>query len=121
MSEELSSGPSQRQLRVGETIKRALSDILRTKIHEQFLDNSSVIISEVRMTPDLRLAFIYVFFLFNEKVDKKVFLDNLESIAPKVRNILAKQVKLRYLPELKFVLDTSFDEASKINQILSKR
>jgi ribosome-binding factor A len=120
MSQEL-NGPSQRQLRVGETIKRALSETFRTKIYEQFLDDSSIIISEVRMTPDLRFAYVYVFFLFNENIDKKVFLENLNAIIPKVKNILAKQVKLRYLPELKFVLDNSFDEASKINQILSKR
>ncbi len=119
MSEDL-GGPSQRQLRVGETIKRALSDILKTKIHEQFLDKSSVIISEVRMTPDLRLAYVYVFSLFNESLDKKVFLSNLTGITPKIRNILAKQVKLRYLPELRFILDLSFEEASKINKILNK-
>jgi len=114
-------GPSQRQLRVGETIKRAVSEILTTKIYEPFLDQTSVIVSEVRMTPDLKLASIYIFFLFNEKVDKDSFMRNMNDIAHKVKFFLAKKIKLRYMPEIRFVLDSSFEEASKINKILNKK
>ena len=83
-----SESPSNRQLKVGEAIKRAVSEILSNKIHEPFLDKTSVIVSEVRMTPDLRLANIYVFFLFDETVDKKLFLQNLTAITPRLKNFL---------------------------------
>lgn len=109
---------SNRQLKVGETIKRSLSEIINNKIHEPFLDNTSVIISEVKMTPNLRLANVYIYFLFDENITKEVFLENMVSIIPKLKGLLAKSIKLRYMPDIKFILDESFNEASKIENLL---
>jgi ribosome-binding factor A len=109
---------SNRQLKVGETIKRALSEIINNKVYEPFLDKTSVIISEVKMTPDLRLANVYIYFLFDESITEKVFLENMLSIVPKLKGLLAKKVKLRYMPDIKFILDESFNQASKIENLL---
>ena len=109
---------SNRQLKVGETIKRSLSEIISNKINEPFLEGVSVIISEVRMTPDLRLANIYVFFLMNEKMDKKLFLDFMTALSPKLKGMLAQKVKLRYMPNIRFILDESFENATHIQNIL---
>ena len=70
------------------------------------------------MTPDLRLANIYVFFLFNESIDKDKFLENMVNLTPRLKGILAQKVKLRYMPNLKFILDESFENASNINNAL---
>ncbi|MCH9753457.1 MAG: 30S ribosome-binding factor RbfA [Alphaproteobacteria bacterium] len=109
---------SNRQLKVGETIKRSLSEIITNKIYETFLDGKSVIISEVKMTPDLRLANVYIYFLFDETIVEDVFLESMQSIVPKLKGLLAKKVKLRYMPDIKFILDESFNEASKIDKLL---
>jgi ribosome-binding factor A len=110
--------PSNRQLKVGETIKRALSEIFSNQIHEPSIEGISVIISEVRMTPDLRLANIYIFFLFNESIDKDNFLRNMVELTPRLKGMLVKKITLRYMPELKFILDDSFENASNINNAL---
>ena len=114
------SAPSNRQLKVGETLKRALSDILTNKVYEPFLEGISVIISEVKMTPDLKLANVYVYFLFNDEIDKDTFLENMFDLVPKLRGLLAKKVNLRYMPDIKFVLDETFNEVSKIEKLLKE-
>lgn len=111
---------SNRQLKVGEAIKRALSEIISHKVHEPFLEQISVIVSEVRMTPDLKLANVYIFFLFNEKMNKNLFLESMTSLIPKFKFFLAKEVNLRYMPNLKFILDESFDNAAHIESLLKE-
>jgi len=109
---------SNRQLKVGETIKRSLIEIVRDDLHELFLEKTSIIISEVRMTPDLKLAKVFLLPMIGSDLSSEALLISMNKIAFKVRNLLANRIRLRYLPEIKFILDDSFDRASKIESLL---
>ena len=111
---------SNRQLKVGETIKRALSDVIRHDIHDPRLEKISIIISEVRMTPDLKLANVYLLPMIGTEMDNKAFMLSIKDLTHQIRYALAKRVKLRYMPEIKFILDSSFEQASKLDNLLKK-
>lgn len=111
-----SSGPSQRQLRVGETLRHALSEILmRQDFFEPALANVSVTISEILVSPDLRNARVYTMPLGGINVD--VILPALNRLAPVIQSLVAKKVHLRRTPRLRFFLDNSFENAAKMNQL----
>jgi len=110
------SGPSQRQLRVGETLRHALSEILmRQDFFEPDLANVSVTISEILVSPDLRNARVYTMPLGGVNVD--VVLPALNRLAPAIQSLVAKKVHLRRTPRLRFLLDDSFENAAKMNQL----
>ena len=105
--------PSQRQLRVGEELRHALAWILeRGEIRDPGLGGAAVTVTEVRVGPDLRNATAYVIPLGGNNVTEVV--DALNRAAPFVRRQLGKAVKLRHLPNLNFVADTTFDEAGQV-------
>ena len=110
------SGPSQRQLRVGETLRHILSEIL---IREDFFDpdlaNVSITISEISVSPDLSNARVYTMPLGGVNVD--VVLPALNRLAPVIQSLVAKKVHLRRTPRLRFLLDDSFDTASRMNKL----
>ena len=111
-----SSGPSQRQLRVGETLRHVLSEILmRQDFFEPDLANVSVTISEIFVSPDLRNARVYTMPLGGINVD--VVLPALNRLAPVIQSLVAKKVHLRRTPRLRFFLDNSFENAAKMNQL----
>ena len=111
-----SSGPSQRQLRVGETLRHVLSEILmRQDFFEPDLANVSVTISEIFVSPDLRNARVYTMPLGGIHVD--VVLPALNRLAPVIQSLVAKKVHLRRTPRLRFFLDNSFENAAKMNQL----
>ena len=111
------SPPSQRQLRVGELIRHALSEMLtRGEIHDEVLTSHVVTIPEVRMSPDLRLATIYVVPLGGKDVEP--VLAALERHKRFVRGQIARAVNLKFAPDLRFVRDESFEEASRIERLL---
>ena len=111
-----SSGPSQRQLRVGETLRHALSEILmRQDFFEPDLANVSVTISEILVSPDLRNARVYTMPLGGINVD--VILPALNRLAPVIQSLVAKKVHLRRTPRLRFFLNNSFENAAKMNQL----
>lgn len=102
------TGPSQRQLRVGEVLRRELAEILgRGAIHDPELDGVSITVGEVRTSPDLRQAWIYVLPLGGQDADRIVTA--LSENAKEIRRMLTKNVSLKYSPELKFIADESFD------------
>ena len=112
-----SSGPSQRQLRVGETLRHVLSEILmRQDFFDPDLANVSVTISEILVSPDLRNARVYTMPLGGINVD--VILPALNRLAPVIQSLVAKKVHLRRIPRLRFFLDNSFENAAKMNQLL---
>ena len=113
-----SAGPSQRQLRVGEDLRHHLSAILaRQETHIPELDQVSITISEVSVSPDLANARIYFMTLGGVDIDK--VLPVLNQAAPLLRHHLASKVHLRRLPVLKFFADESYDKADRITRLFS--
>jgi ribosome-binding factor A len=111
------SGPSQRQLRVGELIRHALAEMLmRGEIHDDVLASHVVTISEVRMTADLRLASIYVMPLGGK--DVKPVLAALERAKKHIRAEVAHAVNLKFAPDVRFLADETFDEVLRIDEVL---
>ena len=112
-----SSRQSQRQLRVGETLRHVLSEILmRQDFFDPDLANVAVTISEILGSPDLRNARVYTMPLGGINVD--VILPALNRLAPVIQSLVAKKVHLRRIPRLRFFLDNSFENAAKMNQLL---
>ncbi len=109
---------SQRQLKVGELIRHALAEIFtRGEIVDEVLSRYSLTVPEVRMTPDLKLATIYVMPLGGAGADEVVA--HLEQHKRFVRGELARRVKLKFMPELRFRIDTSFESSRRIDELLA--
>jgi ribosome-binding factor A len=113
------NGPSQRQLRVGEMLRRAISDVLlRGDIHDADLAHVSITVGEVRSTPDLRLALVYVSPLGGQNAD--LVIEALNRNKYEVRRAVNKMVSLKYSPDLKFVLDRTFDQLDETRRLLNQ-
>ena len=110
-------GPSQRQLRAGELIRHALAEILaRGEVHDPVIEKHTITVPEVRLTPDLRLATIYVMPLGGR--DTGEVLDALERNKRFLRGELAHRINMKFAPEIRFRLDERFDEAERIDKLL---
>jgi ribosome-binding factor A len=113
-----STGPSQRQLRVGELIRHALAEVFtRGEIHDAVLSQEALTVSEVRMAPDLRLATIFVLPLGGKDVTQ--ILAALEANRRYLRGEVARAVNLKFAPEVRFRADESFDQARRIDRLLA--
>ena len=111
------TGPSQRQLRVGELVRHALAEMLsRGDIHDDVLASHVVTVSEVRMSPDLRLATIYIMPLGGK--DLAPVLEALERNRKFIRGEVARAVNLKFASEIRFMADETFDEVRQIDEIL---
>jgi ribosome-binding factor A len=111
-------GPSQRQLRVGELLRRRLSEVLsRGEIHDPELNALSITVGEVRATPDLRVATAWVLPLGGHDADRA--LDVLKRNTAELRRAVSKGLNLKYSPELRFVLDETFDKMDETRRLLS--
>ena len=111
------AGPSQRQLRAGEVIRHAIAEILsRGEVHDPVLQGHMITVPEVRMTPDLRLATIYVMPLGGQ--DKQPVLDALERNKRYLRGEIARHVDLKFAPEIRFRIDQRFEEVDRIDKLL---
>jgi ribosome-binding factor A len=112
-----SSGGSQRQLRVGELIRHELADMLtRGDIHDPVIQAHLITVPEVRMSPDLRLATIYVMPLGGRDVEEVI--EALDRNKRYVRGEIARRVNLKFAPEIRFRADERFDEAERIEKLL---
>ena len=110
-------GPSQRQLRVGEMLRHALSEILREReIRDPDLAGVSVTVTQVKPSPDMRHATVFVEPLGGKKADTVVAALNRHR--GYLRGEMGRTIALKFTPELRFVEDTSFAEAERINKIL---
>ena len=110
--------PSQRQLKEGELIRHALAQILhRGDISDEVLNRHSLTVPEVRMTPDLKLATAYVMPLGGGEADEVVA--HLEQHKRFLRGELARRVNLKYMPQLRFKVDVSFESSGRIDAILA--
>jgi ribosome-binding factor A len=110
-------GPSQRMLRVGEMVRHKLSELLiRGEIHDDVLASHVVSITEVRISPDLKLATAYVMPLGGK--DTETVLAALEKHKKFIRAEIAHTLDLRYAPDIRFREDETFDEVSRIDELL---
>ena len=119
MKRSRSRAPSQRQLRVGEELRHVLSEIIsRGGLSDPALSDANFTVTEVRLSPDLRNATVFVIPLGGAELDLKV--EALNRAASYFRGQIARVVDLRNNPRLTFAADRSFDEANKINTILNQ-
>jgi ribosome-binding factor A len=110
-------GRSVRLLRVGEQVRHALSDILqRGDVHDETLASHSVSVTEVRMSPDLRHATVFVKPLLG--ADEEQVLKALRTNTAFLQRSVATRVNTKYAAKLKFLADESFDEGSHIDALL---
>ena len=113
------SGPSQRQLRVGELIRRALSEILMQGIiHDPDLNKISVTVSEVSASPDLKIATAYVCPLGGEGGEDLIAL--LAKNKSEIRRSISKKLTLKYTPDLRFHIDETFDRMDETRRLFSQ-
>lgn len=109
---------SVRLLKVGEQVRHVLSDILtRQQVHDQVLTAHSVSVTEVRMSPDLRHATVFVKPLLG--ADEEEVLKALRGNTAFFQREVAQRLKLKYAAKIKFLADESFDEANRIEKLLS--
>ena len=114
---ESSPGGSQRQLRVGELVRHAMSDLLtRGEVHDPVLEGHLITVPEVRMSPDLRLATIYIMPLGGKDIDE--VLEALERNKRYLRGEIARHVNLKFAPDIRFHADERFAEAERIEKLL---
>lgn len=113
-----SSAPSQRQLRVGEQVRHAISQALqRGDVSDDALANTVISVSEVRMSPDLKIATAYVSPL--GAADKDVVVAALNRHARYIRGRITPALRqMKYMPELRFRVDDSFENFNKIDRLL---
>ncbi|RWB59847.1 30S ribosome-binding factor RbfA [Mesorhizobium sp.] len=118
MSRSTISGPSQRMLRVGEQVRHALSETLqRGEIIDPVVENAVVSVSEVRMSPDLKIATAFVSPL--GAGDAGAVVEALNRHAKFIRGRVSGALRqMKYMPEVRFRLDTSFDNFARINELL---
>ncbi len=113
------AGPSQRQLRVGEEIRHVLAELfLRTEFHDPALAKAKLTISEVRMSPDLKHAAVFVTKLGNQDITP--LLPALAKVSPFLRAQIAPRLGLRVTPDLKFMRDEALEQATRINKLLHR-
>jgi ribosome-binding factor A len=114
---EPSEGPSVRVLRVGEQVRHVLSEILaRGDVHDDVLTNHPVSVTEVRMSPDLRHATVFVKPLLGR--DEEAVIKALRTNTAYLQREVAHRIRMKYAAKLKFLPDESFDEASHIDALL---
>ena len=110
--------PSQRQLRVGELIRHKLAQMLaRAEVHDPVLETNVITVSEVSISPDLRKATAYIAPLGGQNA--KQVLTALNRTRKYIRGQIARELTLKYSPEVHFRLDETFDYSDKIGQLLN--
>jgi ribosome-binding factor A len=110
--------PSQRQLRVGEAIRRAMSEALaRGEIHNDDLARLSITVGEVKVSADLRVATAYVLPLGGAGADEA--LKALNRSRGEIRHVIARDVSLKFAPELRFMIDETFDRMDNMRRLFA--
>lgn len=113
------TGPSQRQLRVGELIRRRLSEVFtRAEVHDPELNALSITVGEVRASPDLKVATVFVMPLGGGQVDAA--LAALERNKGELRRAVARALTLKFAPELRFRPDETFERMDATRRILAE-
>ncbi len=112
-------GPSQRQLRVAELIRRRLSAVLgQGEIHDPDLNSMSITVGEVRTSPDLKIATAFVLPLGGRDADAA--LAALKRNKAEVRRAVSRGLSLKFAPEIRFVLDETYDRLDDTRRMFSQ-
>lgn len=112
------TGPTQRQLRVAELIRRRLSEVLnRGDIHDPDLNRLSITVGEVRCAPDLRAATAYVLPLGGDNRDEA--LEVLRRNKSEIRRAVSRGLALKFAPEIRFAIDETFDRLDDTRRLFS--
>jgi ribosome-binding factor A len=112
------TGPSQRQLRVGELIRRTLSEVLaRGEVHDPDLARFFFTVGEVRTSPDLKMATAYVLPLGGER--RAEALDVLRRNRAELRRLVGRELTLKYAPDLRFEIDETYDRIDESRRMFS--
>jgi ribosome-binding factor A len=112
------AGPSQRQLRVGEMIRRTLSEILaKGEVHDPDLNRISITVGEVRASGDLRVATAYILPLGGEGAEEALLA--LRRNKGELRHLVAKAMTLKFAPELRFAVDKTFDQMDETRRLFA--
>jgi ribosome-binding factor A len=112
-------GPSQRQLRVGELIRRTLSDVLNQgDVHDPELNAMSITVGEVRASPDLKIATVYVMPLGGDKREEAI--QALKRNKSELRRAISREMTLKYAPDLRFVIDDTFDRMDESRRLFAQ-
>nr|WP_235031262.1 30S ribosome-binding factor RbfA [Geminicoccus flavidas] len=115
-----SGAPSQRQMRVGEAVRHRLADVfMRHELHDPELQDAHVTVSEVRMSPDLKQATVFVAELGRDRIRPEV-MKALIRACPHLTARLGREMDLKYGPRLRIVPDETFGEASKVETLLAR-
>ena len=121
MAKRTSEGraPSQRQLRVGELIRRRLSELLqRGEIHHPDLGRMSITVGEVRMSPDLRVATAFILPLGGDQ--KELALKAVRESRHEIRREVSKALSIKFAPEIRFEIDDTFDRMDATRAMLAE-
>ena len=110
---------SQRQLRVGEELRHLISNaLLRESFYDQIIENNTITVTEVNVSPDLKNAKVYIMPLGGE--NKLEVLDSLNKSNGRIKKLISSNINLRQIPKLQFKIDETFEYAKKIENILQK-
>ena len=108
---------SQRQLKVGEELRHLISNALhRETFYDVVLENNNITVTEVNVSPDLKNAKVYIMPLGGE--NKIEVLESLNKIKGYIQKLISSEIQLRQIPRLSFVIDTTFEYANKIDNII---
>ena len=119
MSNKLGKPVTQRQLRVGEMIKQSLGMIfLKDEAKISNIETNRITVTEVRMSPDLKIAKAYVLPLGGENANE--IIKTLKEFSFVIRKVLSKKIAMKFLPKIIFVKDESFDYAEKIENLIKQ-
>ncbi len=113
------STKSQRQLRVGEELRHLISNaLLRESFYDQIIENNTITVTEVNVSPDLQNAIVYIMPLGGE--NKLGVLDSLNKSNGRIKKLISSNINLRQIPKLQFKIDETFEYAKNIENILQK-
>ena len=113
------STKSQRQLRVGEELRHLISNVLlRESFYDHIIENNTITITEVNVSPDLKNAKVYIMPLGGE--NKLEVLDSLNKSNGRIKKLISSNINLRQIPKLQFKIDETFEYAKNIENILQK-
>lgn len=113
------AGPSQRQLRVGELIRRVLSQVLaRGEVHDPELNAMSITVGEVRTSPDLKIATVYVMPLGGGRREDAITA--LKRNRGELRRAIMRDMSLKYAPDLRFLIDETFDRMDETRALFDR-